>query len=189
MQTCMHMYHTWTITVCTRPGLSSCWSLFWKVEVGACLDFMEWCKFHLLRAFLGFAGTTSCNMMWVGGNIFSSPLDSMNWMDIGYWWVKDEIMLTYKLLSINCWCSEWSAWPAAIWCGWEVISFGMNTMMQLCLIFSVLKTKRSWSFIWFQNDVSRRKVHNKVAVSFESCLSSKIINIVLDLVFSLLKMH
>ena len=66
-----------------------------KFELGACLDFMEWCNF-----------------------IFSEP---------------------FSALQIR---------PAAIWCGWEVISFRMNKMMQVCLTFSALKTKRSWSFNW-----------------------------------------
>lgn len=174
MQTCMHMYHTWTITVCTRPGLSSCWSQFWKILSGSVPRFYGMMQFHLLRAFLGFADTTSCNMMWVGCNIFLLRIPWIGWILMSKRWNNVNIHIKYfqstadvanntvlfsKLLSpTSCnmmWVGGYKFWD----------EHNDATLSQ---------TKRSWSFNWFQNDVSRRKIDNKVGVSFESCLSCRI---------------
>ena len=98
-ETCMHLhtYHTRTIKVCTRPELSPCWSLFWKVEVGACLDFMEWCNFIFSEPFSALQIRPAA--IWCGWDIMFFASDSMD----GW---KDQTMLKYKLLSVNCWCGE-----------------------------------------------------------------------------------
>ena len=87
MQTCMHICIIHGQLKCALgqdfPCVDPCSE---KFEVGACLAFMEWCKFHLLRAFLGFADTTSCKMMWVGGNIFFFWIPWIGWILMSKRW-------------------------------------------------------------------------------------------------------